>query len=149
MFHLWWKENLVKHQNISKYYDNDCLQKFLLFFMSLLTAPLIKNWHFGWNLLNLLMKCPRPNLKDTVYFDNANSMYMVNQYLRHNWGYRKYKLFDVTKFILALSTFRLIRQSWSRTRCWQHLVHDNYCCIGRNVGKTKINLVTSNNLYFL
>ena len=23
-FHLWWKENLVKHQKISKYYENDC-----------------------------------------------------------------------------------------------------------------------------
>ena len=23
-FHLWWKENLVKHQNVSKYYDQDC-----------------------------------------------------------------------------------------------------------------------------
>ena len=22
--HLWWKENLVKHQNVSKYYENDC-----------------------------------------------------------------------------------------------------------------------------
>ena len=23
-FHLWWKENLVKHQKVSKYYKNDC-----------------------------------------------------------------------------------------------------------------------------
>ena len=23
-FHLWWKKNLVKHQNVSKYYENDC-----------------------------------------------------------------------------------------------------------------------------
>ena len=23
-FHLWWKENLVKHQRVSKYYENDC-----------------------------------------------------------------------------------------------------------------------------
>ena len=22
-FHLWWKEKLVKHQNVSKYYEND------------------------------------------------------------------------------------------------------------------------------
>ena len=35
--------------------------------------------------------------------------------------YKIYKLFDVTKFILVffrLSTFRLIQQSLSRTRCW-------------------------------
>ena len=23
-FHLWWKENFVKHQKVSKYYENDC-----------------------------------------------------------------------------------------------------------------------------
>ena len=23
-FHLWWNENLVKHQKVSKYYDQDC-----------------------------------------------------------------------------------------------------------------------------
>ena len=23
-FHLWWKKNLVKHQKVSKYYDQDC-----------------------------------------------------------------------------------------------------------------------------
>ena len=23
-FHLWEKENLVKHQKVSKYYENDC-----------------------------------------------------------------------------------------------------------------------------
>ena len=23
-FYLWWKENLVKHQKVSKYYENDC-----------------------------------------------------------------------------------------------------------------------------
>ena len=30
----------------------------------------------------------------------------------------------------------------------QHLVFDNDCCISQNVGRTKINLVTSNNLFF-
>ena len=23
LFHLWWKENLIKHQKVSKYYEND------------------------------------------------------------------------------------------------------------------------------
>ena len=31
----------------------------------------------------------------------------------------------------------------------QELAFDNDFCISRNVGRTKINLVTSNNLYFL
>ena len=42
-FHLWWKDNLVKYQKVSKYYDEDCLINFLLRFMSLLTAPVFKN----------------------------------------------------------------------------------------------------------
>ena len=30
----------------------------------------------------------------------------------------------------------------------QHLVLDNDCCISQNVGRTKMNLVTSNKLYY-
>ena len=40
----------------------------------------------------------------------------VNQYLHHYLGYKKYKLFDLTKFILDLRMFRLIQQLLSRTR---------------------------------
>ena len=46
LFHLWWKEDLVKHQKVSKYYENDCLQNFLLLFMSLLTASIVKTVKF-------------------------------------------------------------------------------------------------------
>ena len=35
---------MVKHQNLSKY-ENDCLQNFILLFMSLLTAPTVKKSH--------------------------------------------------------------------------------------------------------
>ena len=44
-FHLWLKENLVKHQKISKYYENDCLQSFVLLFLSLLATPIVENSH--------------------------------------------------------------------------------------------------------
>ena len=44
-FHLWCKENLVKHQKVSKYYENDCLQNFIFPFMSLLTAKFVKSSH--------------------------------------------------------------------------------------------------------
>ena len=44
-FHLWWKENLLKHQRFSKYYKNDCLQNFLLHYMSLLRAKFVKSSH--------------------------------------------------------------------------------------------------------
>ena len=30
-FHLWWKENLVKHQKVSKHYENICLPFFFCF----------------------------------------------------------------------------------------------------------------------
>ena len=39
------KGNLVKHQKVSKNYENDCVQNFLLLFMSLLTPPIVKNSH--------------------------------------------------------------------------------------------------------
>ena len=46
LFHLWLKENLVKHQRVSKYYDYDFLHNFfLLLLMSLLTAPVVKSSH--------------------------------------------------------------------------------------------------------
>ena len=44
-FHLLGKENLVKHQRVSKYYENDCLQKFSFVIMSLSTAKFVKNDH--------------------------------------------------------------------------------------------------------
>ena len=42
-FHLCWKENLITHEKFSKYYDHDCQQFFWGGFMSLLTAPVVKN----------------------------------------------------------------------------------------------------------
>ena len=44
-FHLWWKENLIKHEKILKYYENDCLQNFLMLFMYLLIAKFAKKSH--------------------------------------------------------------------------------------------------------
>ena len=45
LFHLWWLENLLKHQKVWKYYESGCLKSFLLLFMSLLIAPTDKNSH--------------------------------------------------------------------------------------------------------
>ena len=44
-FHFWAQEHLLKHQRVSKYYHNDCLQNVLSHFMSLFTAKLVKNSH--------------------------------------------------------------------------------------------------------
>ena len=43
-FHFWWNGDMVKHQQVLKYYDHDCQQIFF-FFMSLLTASIVKNSH--------------------------------------------------------------------------------------------------------
>ena len=48
--------NLVKHQNASKYNDHVCLQNFLLLFMSLLTAPIVKNNHTLAGIYIILLK---------------------------------------------------------------------------------------------
>ena len=62
-FHLRWKYNLVKHQKFSKYFDDDCLQNFLLF-LSLLTAPIVKNSYILDGIYFVFLKRrPSPNLK--------------------------------------------------------------------------------------
>ena len=55
-FNLSGKENLVKHQKVSKHYENDCLQNFLLLCMSLLTAPVIKNGHIYTGISFIFLK---------------------------------------------------------------------------------------------
>ena len=42
-FHLWLNENLVKHRHVPRYYGSDYVQNFLLFFVFLLTAKLVKD----------------------------------------------------------------------------------------------------------
>ena len=45
LFHLWWKQNLIEHQKVSEYYENDCLQNFLLLFIFLVIAKFVKKSH--------------------------------------------------------------------------------------------------------
>ena len=42
-FHLWSEENMLNHQEFSKYYVHDNLQNFILLFMSLFTDLIVKN----------------------------------------------------------------------------------------------------------
>ena len=64
-FHLWLKESLVKHQKVSNYYDHDCLQNFLFLFISLLTAPIVKNKCILAGIFFLFLKKQhKQNLKD-------------------------------------------------------------------------------------
>ena len=55
-FNSWLKETVVKRQEVSKYYENDCLQNFLLRFMSLLKANFVKNIHIWARIYFLLAK---------------------------------------------------------------------------------------------
>ena len=44
-FHLWRMGNLVKHRKVSKYYETDCLQNFLLRYMFLIITNFVKDNH--------------------------------------------------------------------------------------------------------
>ena len=55
-FHLRRKENVVKHQKVSKYYENDWLQNFFLLLMSLLTDPVVKNSHIEAGISFMFLK---------------------------------------------------------------------------------------------
>ena len=55
-FHLWGKENLVKHQHVSKCYENDCLENSVFLFMCLLTAPIDKNSHIYARISFIFLK---------------------------------------------------------------------------------------------
>ena len=55
-FHLWWKENLVKHRKVSKYYETDCLQNFILLSVLLLTTKFVKNSHIWARIFFIFLK---------------------------------------------------------------------------------------------
>ena len=56
LFHLWWKKNLVKLQQVSKYYEKDCLQVFLLLLMPLLKTKFVKNSHILGKICLIFLK---------------------------------------------------------------------------------------------
>ena len=63
-FHLWRRENLVKHKKVSKYYEKDSLQNFLSLFMSLLTAKFVRNGHtYARIYFFFSKKCRKTKLK--------------------------------------------------------------------------------------
>ena len=63
-FPLWLKEKLVKHQKVSKYYENDCPKKFVSLFMPLLTPRIFKNSRvYARIFFFFLKKRPKANLK--------------------------------------------------------------------------------------
>ena len=55
-FHLWWKENLVKYQKVSKYYVYGYLENFPLLYMFLLTVAIVKSSHILARILFIFLE---------------------------------------------------------------------------------------------
>ena len=72
-FHLWRKENLVKHQKISKCYENDC---------SLVTSgglPLRPFLFVNYNRkVNMLIKKVSNSLRGQIVFEIMESVILMN-----------------------------------------------------------------------
>ena len=70
LFHLWWKENLVKHQKVSKY-ENNCRKKrfFMTWFPSL---------HYISNIASYYVLSIFTNLFATVVFSLFLRNYLEN-----------------------------------------------------------------------
>ena len=87
LFHLWWKEDLVKHQQVLNNYENDSLQNFVLVFISLIPTKFVKNSHiwakiyfiFLENVLKQTWNSFNTNFQDQ--WKSWNSSYQVNHIL--------------------------------------------------------------------
>ena len=88
-FHLWWKENLVKHQKVSKCCKTDCLQNFLLLFMYLWTTKFVKNNHIKSRIFFVFLKNALKqtwnslNTKFQPHWKDWKSSYQVRQIAGH------------------------------------------------------------------
>ena len=103
-FHLWWKENLLSQQKVSKHYELDC--KILFCFLCLLTALIVNNSHILAGLHFIFLKeHPRPNLKPYHYpiWTLVNISENTGKFYRFFW-----KLVAVSK---ALKLWKLSNKS--------------------------------------
>ena len=78
-FHLWWNENLIKHQKVSKYYESDCR-------LSLVSEPYFRFVYFALVVRKFIRQtksavipryekcfilhviCSHPRVQDIFYF---------------------------------------------------------------------------------
>ena len=98
-FHLRWKENLVKHQKFSKYYENDCSTSFCFYklqlYRTLLATNLLKT-NFTFNFITKLGALMYYKLEQELLQNGvAYLYYKVGQVLQNRaaiskWG-RNYK----------------------------------------------------------
>ena len=88
-FYLWWKENLVKQRKVSRYFEHDWMENFLLSFMFLFTTNLVKSNH---SLARIFFIFPK-----NIQNQTSNGF---NTKLRRHWKDRKsiYQAREVSPF---------------------------------------------------
>ena len=57
LFHWWWKENLVKHQKVSKYYENGCKSKNVEKHTQRIETKIFSKNFCNWNLFGIYHHC--------------------------------------------------------------------------------------------
>ena len=126
-FYLWWKEKFVKYQKFSKHYVHECLQNFLLHFMSLLTASISKNsgflaeiyFIFLKNVLDQTWKSSDTKFwtrwKDWKYsFQVRQSLTLFCTLVALSFGWNCVKGFIVIKFFKKKQVWRCLVQFRSK-----------------------------------
>ena len=78
MFYLPWKENLAKHQRVSKYYESDCVQNFILLFMALWTAQIVKGALLA--LRNFLTTESRLKMMKNAFYFTSKALLVLKMY---------------------------------------------------------------------
>ena len=114
-FQFWWKENLVKHRKVSKYYETDCLQNFLLHFLFLLTTNFVKNSDI---LAKIFCNFLESVLNQTW---NAFNTKFVRQWIDRKSSCQVMEAFALF-FQLDCSNFRLkqCQKPWIYQNCWRN-----------------------------
>ena len=96
------KENLVKHGKLSNSYDHDCLRKFILLFMSISTAAIVKDCNILAGIYFIfLRKHPIGNLK-VFQYQNLTSVKRSERPLPSKTNFSTFCKFSCSNFRLNL-----------------------------------------------
>ena len=131
-FHLWWKENLAKLQQVSKYYEKDCLQIFLLLFMSLLPTKFVKNSHI-WSkiyfifLKNVLKQTRNSfNTKFQAQWKACSSSYQLKQILA--------VFCDLIPLILGQSSVEVLtKNGLTLVSMWNNALRESFILVSQEI----------------
>ena len=130
-FHLQWKENLLKYQKISKYYDHDCSQNFTNWLVkkspamgcllcevlpksalqseTSLTCPGMAGCDTPYDMYYVFHVCPSLSVLLVLLFSNMltmNVLYIWWNWLSHiNLIFKQFGFFMATKLLFGKATF--------------------------------------------